>query len=176
LKLRFFKGYDIRLSNLRLGAVELAVRAQKLEQNLVTKVRMNMKALLLISLILSSFSCVADSLIDAKIGTWCESNDNGKSCLGYETFYKDGTVKAKGEVIQFGFGYEMEGLWTQTNNKSCIMPLKVYEYDLITKQPQVPAHSKPFCSTVISIGDKEYIYKNAAGNIFKMYKVIKPPE
>jgi hypothetical protein len=134
-----------------------------------------MKSIFAICIFLFSMIASAIDSEEAKIGIWCESDDGGETCFGYETFYNDGTVIAEGELTEYGIGYKMNGVWSVKGNTTCMTPLQISSYDLKTKQILESPPVEDICSTMISIDDKEYIYRNSYGKIETMYKVTSDP-
>ena len=131
-----------------------------------------MKKVFAILMLISPVS-FANDMPDLQIGKWCETNDAGKSCFGYEIFHNDGKVTANGELVEFGRGYEMKGSWEQIGKKLCITPIFIRSYELDTMEKlETPVQLyEKFCDTVVLVNEEMFLYKNDNGELRTMYRV-----
>ena len=126
---------------------------------------------LLMILLFSLNSFASDDYMNAKIGIWCESSDGGKTCLGYETFYDDGTFTSVGTDILYDVGYRVRGTWALDGNKACMTVIEYFSYDLITNQEIPPPNIEVLCGEILYLDDEIYKYKTGEGKIETMYRV-----
>jgi hypothetical protein len=104
-------------------------------------------------------------LAQALRGSWCATDDGGKTCWGYDTFSEDGTVRACGTVPETGKHFFAKASFAITGNKACF---QVTESD----DPRTYAIGSKFCTEVLAIGAESQRYRHLdTGKAFTTYRV-----
>ena len=106
-------------------------------------------------------------LADNRIGKWCESDDDGRSCHGYVSYFANGDVYAYGVIDDIL--YIATGDWRQVGTQSCLN-LTYRIFDVVTELPY-PIDEFNFCNEVVAITADTFVYRSESGNDEIMYKV-----
>lgn len=121
------------------------------------------------------FSCLLilfQSEANTRIGKWCESDDEGKTCIGYISYFDEGNVYAYG--VTEDIFYIATGNWQQEGNKSCLS-LTYKLFDPLTETPYPPEEFN-FCNSIISIDENNFSYTTDDDEIATMYRVSFTPD
>ena len=105
-------------------------------------------------------------LADSRIGKWCESDDEGKSCHGYVSYFPNGDVYGYG-VIDDMF-YIATGDWRQVGKQSCLN-LTYRLFDVTSEQPY-PIDEYNFCNEVVLINADTFRYRSESDSVETMYR------
>lgn len=126
---------------------------------------MKMISTLLLSL---AFSALADQ----RLGKWCESDDQGKTCLGYISYFPNGEVYGYGVTEEIF--YIATGNWQQRDQQSCLN-LTYKLFNPLTEIPYPPEEFN-FCNQVTAIDEQTFVYLDDAGESNTMYRVSQLPD
>lgn len=117
--------------------------------------------LLLVAPLLSACSPVGKSssvprdtaLVEALQGSWCVTDDDGKSCWGYDTFVSRNTVWACGVLPETRKSFRATASISVNGDKAC------YEVKESNDPAAFPVGHK-FCVQVLAIDSKSQKYKH----------------
>lgn len=105
------------------------------------------------------------ALIRALEGSWCVSDDVGKTCWGYDTFLADGTVQSCGIIPETKKSFRAKASFKVIGATAC------YEVTGSDDLTSFPVGSK-FCAKVLAIDDKSQRYKHLdTGETLTTYRV-----
>jgi hypothetical protein len=93
-----------------------------------------------------------------KVGTWCESYDDGNTCYGYTTYFADGTAENFAQYPEQGFGVNAKAIWWHEGKQSCFKLTDVYMYRLDTREELEPVTLEPWCNEVVELGKYKFTY------------------
>lgn len=127
-----------------------------------------MKIACLLLLSLTSFSGFSDQ----RYGKWCESDDEGKTCVGYISYFPNGDLYAYGVVNEVL--YIATGSWQQLDQASCLN-LTYKLFNPLTETPYPPEELN-FCNQVTTIDDQTFVYLDDTGDSHTMYRVSSKPD
>lgn len=109
----------------------------------------------------------------SKVGKWCESHDNGKTCRSYTSYFKDGGVYSYGTFEEYGVRYIAKGTWYHKGQLSCIEA----EYTIfdIASNKVAEKYSANFCNKILSLSGDVFIYEDREGVVNEMFLLSKTP-
>lgn len=122
------------------------------------------------AILVSLTACSA--LADQRLGKWCESDDQGKTCVGYISYFPNNEVYAYG-VTEDVF-YIATGSWQQRGQESCLS-LTYKLFDPFTETPYPPEEFN-FCNQISAIDEQTFVYLDDAGESNTMYRVSQQPD
>ena len=107
-----------------------------------------------------------DAALSAALrGVWCASEDNGKTCWGYDHFVDEGLVEACGAFPDDGTTFRLKGRYELRGRESC---LTVIESNI----PKFYPVGHRLCTRVLRIDKRQHTYKNvASGTEHTTYRV-----
>lgn len=118
-----------------------------------------------------------ETIHEQLVGTWCEPDSTGRTCIGYMVYYADGTYYAYGELQQFDMEYESWGDWAVEGHEACITPGKRVFTSLSSGAPIDPEVSTDaYCQQVEDIDDAEALLSRADGRQLTILRVSAKPD
>lgn len=110
----------------------------------------------------------ADSaLIDALQGSWCVTDDDGKSCWAYDTFTSRETIEACGIFPETGKTFRIRATFKVSGTKMCHTVTE-------SNAPESLPVGNKFCTQVLAVDDKIQRYKYLeTGEVDTIYRVPK---
>ena len=112
------------------------------------------------------------ALADQRIGKWCEPSDDGKSCVGYISYFPNGDVYAYGLIEEVL--YIATGFWQQNADQSCLN-LTYKAFDFKTEEP-LPTEEDNFCNTVLEITEGQFTYLSGEAQPTTMRRISNTPD
>lgn len=112
------------------------------------------------------------ALADSRIGKWCEPSDDGKTCIGYISYFPNGDVHAYGLIDEFL--YIASGFWQQNEDRSCLN-LTYKAFDFKTEEP-LDTEDDNFCNTVLEITDEQFTYLSSDAQPTTMRRISNTPD
>lgn len=106
-------------------------------------------------------------LVQALQGSWCVTDDDGKSCWGYDTFVDEKTIHACGVIPETKKSFRAKATFKVSGSKAC------YEVTETNDSASFPVGHK-FCTQVLAIDAQSQRYKHLdTGDTFTTYRVPK---
>jgi len=86
-------------------------------------------------------------------GVWCASDDNGKTCWGYDHFVDEGLIEACGAFPEDGKTFLLKGRYELRGRESC---LTITESNTPNSFPV----GGKFCARVLRIDKRQHTFRN----------------
>ena len=103
-----------------------------------------------------------------KVGRWCDSDDGGRTCFAYTSYFADGRVVGNGRFANDNKRFEGEGTWFHFMGKSCLdVNYLVYGND----DEMGEDYRAFFCNRIISLEGDVFVYETSDGEPAAMFRV-----
>ncbi|MGB1271067.1 MAG: hypothetical protein ACPG5T_03255 [Endozoicomonas sp.] len=128
-----------------------------------------MKRIIIALLLFWSVPVLANPLL---FGDWCETLDQGETCVSYEYFSADGRVSAKGvDPTNTDVGFEMRGTYIINQNIICIITEYERHFDINTGSDIEIDDPPELCLKIKLLSEEQFIYTLPNGIVGTMRRL-----
>lgn len=118
-----------------------------------------------------------DTVQEMITGTWCDPDEDGKTCVGYMVYYPDGAYHAYGAFEEHDVAYESRGDWRITGDRLCLHPRERSFVRVSTGIPVYPEMDlKPYCHGVEDLDDRTVVLSDPEGEETRNVRVSNEPD
>lgn len=104
------------------------------------------------------------ALSAALVGSWCNSEDGGRTCWAHDEFFADGRFRACGRTLDDAIEFEGTGRFEVRGQRMC------YQVERATDSFWIRPGTR-YCTDILDIDNRQHVYRDIeSGQRFLLYR------